>query len=260
MDGDKCDEQTGDHKHMQREESRQSRPGDNRAAEHQINDRRSHHRDAAGNRRPNAKAPVGILIESQNLPGEGHAQSHKQKKDADDPGEFTWKFIRAKQKHLDHMNQNDRHHEVRTPAVHGADEPAERDVVIQDLQAIPCFPGGWNVNQRQHDAGNDLQHEHYESSAAKNIKPAGRFARHWMFDCFANDIAHLQARIEPIANGLDQAHGFISRTIFEYGFEFAARPGVGISVALIISFPVSIRYWYSNSPRSGGPEAREPSW
>ena len=35
--------------------------------------------------------------------------------------------------------------------------------------------------------------------------------------------------------------------------------GVGSWPAWIIRFPASILYWYWNSPRSGGPEAREPS-
>ena len=39
----------------------------------------------------------------------------------------------------------------------------------------------------------------------------------------------------------------------------ADGPGVGISPALISSIPRSTRYGYSNRPRSGGPDAREPS-
>ena len=58
----------------------------------------------------------------------------------------------------------------------GADVPAERDIVIQRLQAAPCLAGGRNVDQSQQDAGDDVQDEDRESSAAKNIEPAGGFS------------------------------------------------------------------------------------
>ena len=116
----------------------------------------------------------------------------------------------------------------------GAYEPPQRDLVIQSLQAIPGFSGRRHVNQRQHDAGNDLQQEDNERGAAENIKPASRFARHRMFGRLLYHRADLQTRVQPIADGFNQTHGRISRTRFE------AWPGVGISPVLIRSFPPSI--------------------
>ena len=115
-----------------------------------------------------------------------------------------------------------------------ANEPTKRDIVIEGLETVPGFSGGRHVNERQHDAGNDLQHEHDEGGAAKNIKPARGFARNGMLHGLADGRAKLEARVQPLADGFDQTHVRISRTILE------AWPGVGISPALINSFPLSI--------------------
>jgi hypothetical protein len=54
-----------------------------------------------------------------------------------------------------------------------------------------------------------------------------------MFGGLRDGCANLQTRIQPLADYFDQAHGRISRTIFD------AWPGVGISPDLINRFPFS---------------------
>ncbi len=115
-----------------------------------------------------------------------------------------------------------------------SNEPTKRDIVIEGLKTVPSFTGRRHVDERQHDAGNDLQHEHNESSAAKNIKPARGFARNGMLHGLADGRAKLETRVQPLSDGFDQTHVRISLTILE------AWPGVGISPALINSFPLSI--------------------
>src|ERR1700730_8440979 len=193
-----------------------------------------HQGNATGNRRSNSKTPIGVLVESQNLAREGHAKSHEQEKHAHNPGQFTGVLVCAKQKDLNHMYENNRYHEVRAPPVKGSNVPAERNVVIQDLKAAPGFCGGGYVNEGQHDAGNDLQHERDEGGTAENIKPTGGFARNGMLRSLTDGGAKLKTRVQPIADRSDQAHGRISRTILE------ACPGVGSSPALINSFAPSI--------------------
>ena len=88
-----------------------------------------------------------------------------------------------------------------------ADEPAERHLMIQSLQAAPCLAGRGHVNQRQQNSGDQLQNEDGERGAAKHVEPARRVARHGMFGGFANRRRELQAMVEPFANFRDQAHG-----------------------------------------------------
>src|ERR1700722_7138021 len=76
---------------------------------------------------------------------------------------------------------------------------------------------------------------------------------------FANRSSQLKAMIEPFADLLnrphtDHAHGGFSAVRLATG-----SPGVGSCPASIVSTPFSILYGYSKSPRSGGPDARDPS-
>ena len=65
-----------------------------------------------------------------------------------------------------------RHHEIRAPAMQGANEPAQRDVVIQRLKAVPRLPRRRHVDQRQQNSGDQLQEEDRQRSAAEHIQPA----------------------------------------------------------------------------------------
>ena len=94
--------------------------------------------------------------------------------------------------------------------MHGADEPAKRDLMIQSLQAAPCFAGRGHINQRQQNSGDNLQKKDGERGAAKDVEPARRVSRHGMFSGLANRRCELQAMVEPFADSLDQAHGGFS--------------------------------------------------
>ena len=84
--------------------------------------------------------------------------------------------------------------------MHGANEPAKSDVVVQSLQAAPCFPAGGNVNKRKQNSCHDLQDEYGERRAAEDVPPAGRVSRDRMFGGFANRRGELQATVEPFSN------------------------------------------------------------
>src|SRR6266478_2313553 len=131
------------------------------------------------------------------------------------------------------MDQNNRNHEIRTPSVQGSNEPTQRNRVIESLEAVPCLSCRRHIDQRQQYAGNDLEHETRQRGAAEHIEPARGLTRNWMLGRLANRSAKLQPQIEPLAQFLDQAH------VVSPCFVFAARPGVGISPALMRSFPFS---------------------
>ncbi len=86
------------------------------------------------------------MVKSQHLAGEGHAECHDQKKDADDPGKFSGKLVGPKEEDLHHMDEDDRNHEIRAPAVEGPNKPAKRNAMIQGLKAVPGFSCGRHIN------------------------------------------------------------------------------------------------------------------
>src|SRR6202051_427349 len=118
--------------------------------------------------------------------------------------------------------------------MHSSNKPAQRDAMIQDLEAAPSLSCRWHINQREQYASDNLDHEARERSAAENVEPAGGFTRNGMLGRLSNRRAQLQAQIEPLTEFLDQAHVVPPRVVL------AARPGVGISPALMRSFPSSI--------------------
>src|SRR5246127_359286 len=240
---------------MQGEESRQSRTRDDWTSQNQLDEGGTENGNAARDGCPNTEPPICILIEAQYLPAECHAQCHQQQKDANDPGKFAGKLVRSKEKYLNHVNQNNRDHEIRAPAMHGADEPAESDIVVECLQAAPRFRARRHINQREQNSRHNLQHEDRQRGAAKHVPPARRVPRHGMFGHCANWRRKLQSTVEPVANSSDHdAHGGFSPVS-----SAIAAPGVGSSPAWMVTSSFSTLYGYSKRPRFGGPEAREPS-
>ncbi len=109
--------------------------------------------------------------------------------------------------------------------MHGADEPSERDVVVQGLQTAPRLAARGHVNQREKNSGNDLQQENGERGAAEYIPPACRVSGNGMFDGFSDRRRQLQAVVEPFAQLCNHAHGdFLVASA-------AVPPGVGNSPA-----------------------------
>src|SRR6202047_4366963 len=106
--------------------------------------------------------------------------------------------------------------------------------MIECLEAVPSLSRRRHVDEGEQYAGDNLEHETCECGAAENIEPACGLTWNRMLGCLANWSAKLQPQVKPVAQFLDQAHVVPPR------FRFAARPGVGISPALMRSFPPSI--------------------
>ena len=102
----------------------------------------------------------------------------RSRKTPDDPRELARKLVGAEEEHLHHVEQDDRDHEVRAPAVQRAQEPAERLLVVEALEAAPRLVGRRHVDERQADAGHDLQDEQRPALALPNTyAPARGVAR-----------------------------------------------------------------------------------
>src|SRR6266704_2175896 len=174
---------------------------------------------------PIPSPPIGVLIKAQHLPAERHAESHQQKKNADDPGELSGKLVGPKKEDLHHMNENNRHHEVRAPPVQRADEPAKSHVVVESLKAAPRLASRRNVNQGKQNPCDDLENEHHECGAAEYVPPTCRVARNGMLGNLADRSRKMQAPIDPVPDLGNQAHdGF-------FPAREALTPGVGSSPA-----------------------------
>src|ERR1700677_5153860 len=81
------------------------------------------------------------------------------------------------------------------------------DLVIEDLQAIPCFFRGRHAKESEENASDELKHQDCERSAAKFISPACRLARDGVLHCLADRRRERKPLIEPVAHFSDQAHG-----------------------------------------------------
>src|SRR5438132_75321 len=254
VQGNEGDEKAGNDEDVESEEARQRRAGDDRSSQEQVDDGVPDERDAARDRCADAQSPVRVLVEPKHLSGEGHPERQEKEQDPGDPGQLARILVRAEEEDLDHVDEHDGDHEVRSPAVQRPDEPARRYVLIQGVQAAPRLPRRRDVDQGEEDPGDDLQNEDDERRASEDVEPARRLAWHGMRKDSLRGVRELDARVEPPADSFDQAHDGL-RT------DSCARelPGVGISPASRKRASPSTLYRYSNKPRSGGPEAREPS-
>src|SRR5579883_2209676 len=234
MEADEGDEQAWDKENVQGEKAGERGPGDDGPTEHEFHGERADDRYTAGDRGADADAPVGVLIEAQDLTAEGHTKRHEKKEDANDPGEFAGEFVRTKEKDLHHVKKDDGDHEVGAPAVKRTKEPAQGHIVIENLQRIPGFGGRGDIDEGEQDSGKKLKNKNGEGRAAEDVKPTGGFARDVMPGSFADCGAKLDAAINPFADLRDHAHGGRSSPR-----EAIGSPGVGSSPARIVIKPFS---------------------
>src|SRR6516162_8091598 len=195
-----ADQHSWNYEYMQRKESGKRGPCDNWSTQHQLHDGRTGNGHAARDGGADSQSPVSILIEPKNLPAEGHAQRHQQKKYAENPGKFARKFVGPEEKHLNHVDKNDGHHKIRAPAVHSANEPAESYIVVQSLQTAPRFAGRRDINQGKQDPRRELQQKDGERRAAEDVPPARCVSWHGMLGNFANRSRELQATVKPLSD------------------------------------------------------------
>src|SRR5208283_3041488 len=204
MQADEAYQQRRNHEHVQREEARQSLARDDRSAENKVHDFEADDRRAAGDRRADAEAPVGVLIEAQDLAGERHPQRAQEKEAAGHPGELARILVRAEQEDLDHVDEHQGDHEVGAPAVQRAQIPSERLLVVEIYQAVPGAIGSGRVDRREADSGDYLQDEDDQSRAAEDVPPARGAARHGMSGDVGDGLTELQTRVEPSTDRLEQ--------------------------------------------------------
>jgi len=82
--------------------------------------------------------------------------------------------------------------------MHGAQEPAELDVVIQKLQAVPRIARRRRIDQRKQNACHDLEHENDRCCAPKHIPPAGGIGWDLVFCCLNNNRTQSKPLFKPV--------------------------------------------------------------
>jgi hypothetical protein len=100
------------------------------------------------------------------------------------------------------MDEYDGDHEVRSPSMHRAQEPAERELVVQLVEARPRFASRWDVHQRQQDTRHELQHQQRHGSTAKDVPPTCCISRHGMEGGILDWTLKLDSALEPIVGVL----------------------------------------------------------
>ena len=127
--------------------------------------------------------------------------------------------------------------------MHGAQKPAKRDLVVENVQTVPCFPRGRHIDQSQQNTGEDLQEEQREGRAAEDVPPACGIARNLVEHSVLDRTFELKAPLEP---GVDVDCGLLhplhpqSPGCVEMLTSFAEFESVGIWPASICNSPETI--------------------
>src|SRR5262249_45354310 len=125
-------------------------------------------------------------------------------------------------------------------------EPAERLLVIQILQARPRLRGRRDVHERQTDSSYHLDDETEQRAAPEDVEPAVRAGWNLVTGRRVEEPADLQAILEPVSGDRQPPH-------------HSGSASVGTCPPTTIRFPSWTLCWYSKRPRGGGPDAWAPS-
>ena len=224
-------------------------------------------RHPPGHRPADGQAPVGVRVPAEDLAGEEHAQRAEEQEDAQDPGQLARVLVGPVQEDLGHVGQH--HHDHARPGVvvQRPQEPAERLLVVQVEQALVRLVGGRHVDQRQADAGDDLDHEQRHRGAAEDVPPAHRPGR-----LPGDGVPH--HRQQGVAQTADERRASRPRRAASASWRAFPRviepfmpvvPGCPAASDSAAPGPPAggpaarvTRQTQWKSPRGGGPEARSP--
>ena len=113
----------------------------------------------------NRDRPDGQLIPRQQVPGKGEQERQEQQNDTDNPIEFSWRFVTARQEHSIHVQPDGNHHGVCPPAMQFPQHAQRRDIAQCQHVGIGPFGGGAIVEHQQH-ARDDLDQKQEEGDPA----------------------------------------------------------------------------------------------
>ena len=143
------------------------------AAQQQVARLRPEDREVRDDARPDRDRPERELVPRQQVAGEGEGEREQQQQHADDPVELARRLVGAGEEDPAHVQEDDRDHAVRGPAVRVAQEHPERDRVLEVLHAAVRRGRVRDVVQHQREAGDRQAHEQEEADEAEAERVRG---------------------------------------------------------------------------------------
>src|SRR2546426_12769301 len=104
------------------------------------------------------------------------------------------------------MNKNNCYHKIRAPAVQGSNEPAERNLMIENLQAVPGLARCGYVHGGKKNPGDNLENGHCQCRTAKNVEPACGLPRDRMLLRLSDWAAEVNAEADAVGDVANEAH------------------------------------------------------
>ena len=197
VEPDQREERTGDHEHVQRVELAQRIGGDLGAAGEELRQERPDHRRRPVQVDPDHRRPVGGLVPGQQVAGEALQHPHREQEHADDPVQLARVLVGAEEEDPRHVEEHQDDEDAGAPLVHAANEPAEREVVGDELDRLVSRFGIRLVVHGEHDARDRLDEEGRQRRRAERVEPV-RVPRHLAEEEVLDSADEAGALLEPV--------------------------------------------------------------
>ena len=210
VEQDDHDEQQRQPQHVKRVESREGRRAELRAALEQLREHAAQQRRRSREARAHLRRPIRLLVPRQQVSCKSETHHDKEEKNAEYPVHFARILVGAHAEHADHVRQHEHDHRARAPAMHGAQQPARRDLSLHELDALVGVVRSGGVERSEHHAGHDLYHEHGQRRAAQRVPPR-QAVRHLAVEERPANAREVDAFVEP--STAHRALGIFSRCV-----------------------------------------------
>ena len=237
---------------VQREEAVQRRVVDREAAPQPGGDRVAHERDGGEQVGDDRGAPEAHLAPRQHVAHESGRHHEQEDDDAEDPEHLARRLVGPVVQAAEHVDVDRDEEHRRAVGVRVADEPAPVHVAHDALDGREGVVDMGRVVHRQHDAGDDLRHEHEAQNGAERPHVVEVARRRVRDERPVHEAKDRQSALEPAA---DCALGYVGRRSAHVGVSSGGRCGRSAGTALarqpMRNF-VSVRKSYSGTGRFAG--------
>ena len=148
--------QRGQRRHVQGEEAAQCSPGHILSTAQVPRQFGADERNVGGHIRPHFGGEVGDLVPRQQIAAKAKRQSEPQQRNAAQPRQLPRLAVSVQEYHAEHMDKSRQDHQIRRPAMHGADKPAKLHLCHDELDTLVGLPGRGAVVKQEHDPSHYL--------------------------------------------------------------------------------------------------------